>query len=230
MEKNSSKILSGGESGDFQQWKPPNMGQSKVDGSSITRPSSGMLTADKLEKLQKQAYDEGFKLGKKEGFDQGLKEAKVEGAKRVQTSVAKLESLIRTLDTPLKQLDEQIERELVDLSIAMVRQLVRREVRADSSQIVGVVREALAILPVASRNVRIMLHPEDASIIRDIYSMSDQEQGWVINEDPLVSRGGCRVVTDTSQVDATLESRLANIIAPLLGGERDADSENPGEE
>jgi flagellar assembly protein FliH len=73
------------------------------------------------------------------------------------------------------------------------------------------------------------LHPDDASLIREVYSMSDQEQGWVINEDPLISRGGCRVVTETSRVDATLESRLANIIAPLLGGERDADDDGQGE-
>jgi len=44
----------------------------------------------------------------------------------------------------------------------MVRQLIRREVKLDPGQIVGVVREALGILPISARNIRVVLHPEDA--------------------------------------------------------------------
>ena len=88
----------------------------------------------------------------------------------------------------------------------------------------GVVREALAILPVASSNVQLILHPEDAELVREIYSLSETELGWRIIEDPVLARGGCKVVTDTSQIDATLESRLAALISPLLGGERSGDT------
>jgi flagellar assembly protein FliH len=44
-------------------------------------------------------------------------------------------------------------------------------------------------------------------------------------EDPVITRGGCKVVTDTSQIDATLDSRLASLIAPLLAGARMLDDE-----
>jgi flagellar assembly protein FliH len=107
--------------------------------------------------------------------------------------------------------------------IAIVRQLVRREVKSDPNLIIGVVREALSILPVNSRNVRLLVHPEDAELIREIYSLGDTEVGWKLVEDPVVNRGGCKVVTDTSQIDATLESRLASLIAPLLAGARAVD-------
>jgi len=109
------------------------------------------------------------------------------------------------------------------LGLAIVRQLVRREVKTDPGQIVGVVREALGILPVASRNVRVVLNPDDAALVREVYALSEGELSWKIVEDPVVARGGCRVLTETSQVDATLESRLAALIAPLLAAGRSVD-------
>ncbi len=69
-----------------------------------------------------------------------------------------------------------------------------------------------------------MLNPEDAGLIRQVFDVTDKELGWTIMEDPVMARGGCKVLTETSQIDATLESRLAALVAPLLGGERDEDS------
>ncbi|MES9886587.1 MAG: FliH/SctL family protein, partial [Candidatus Sedimenticola sp. 6PFRAG1] len=96
---------------------------------------------------------------------------------------------------------------------------------ADPGQIVGVVRDAVAILPVSSRDVRLVVNPDDAQMVREVYEVSEQELGWKIVEDPLIARGGCRVMTATSQVDATLESRLNALVAPILSGERDLDDD-----
>jgi len=38
-------------------------------------------------------------------------------------------------------------------------------------------------------------------------------------------RGGCKIITDNSQIDATLEKRLAMIAAKLMGGEREYDKD-----
>ena len=228
MEKNSSKVLSGSETGDAQQWVPPSMGESKDKGAVKKRQSGSMLTAEELEQLQKEAYEEGFELGKKEGFSYGHKEALTQGQQKIDSLIDQVESLLSTLDQPLNQLDEQVERELVELVISMVRQLVRREIRMEPSHIIGIVRESLSILPVSSRHIRVQLHPEDAQLVRSVYDMSDKEQGWKIIEDPVLARGGCRVITETSQIDATLESRLAAMITRIMGGERDDDSDEQG--
>ncbi len=218
MEKSSSKIISGVKPEQLQQWDPPSI---SGEGEDAGKPQHGsLMTAAQLEQIQKQAYQEGFEQGKKEGFRYGRKEALEEGRQRLQQNVEAMERLFQTLETPLKQLDEQVEQELVALAIAIVKQLVRREIRTDPNQILGVVREAIGILPVSSRHVRLVLHPDDAALVREVYSTTETELGWVIVEDPILARGGCRVLTDTSQVDATLESRLATVIAPLLGGER----------
>jgi len=223
VEKSTSKVIPSSEGEDAQQWQPPHMagGQGWSGNPKATGP---LLTAAQLEQIQKQAYDEGFAQGKKEGFAFGHKE----GLNEAQAAVSRFEALLCALDMPLKQLDDQVEQELVTLAIAIVRQLVRREVKMDPAHILGVVRESLGLLPVSARNIRLVLHPEDAELVREAYAVSETELGWKIVEDPVCSRGGCKVLTEVSQVDATLESRLAALVNTLLGGERDVD--NPEED
>ena len=216
-----SKFLPSEEVEGVQQWEPPSVSGERGSHHRITAPP----TADELRNLQAQARKEGFEQGKKEGFEFGHKEGVLAAQKRVQAYVKRMDSLFNLLNEPLKTLDDEVEQEMITLIISMVRQLVRREVRADPNQIIGVVREALSILPVASRNVQLVLHPDDAVLIHEIYGLSETDLGWKILEDPVMSAGGCRIVTDTSQVDATLESRLANLIAPLLGSSRSVDEE-----
>ncbi len=224
MGKSTSKVLNEGTQEQVQTWRPPEMG-TLLDNIRDSGHGGSLLTTDQLQQLQKQAYKEGFDKGRKEGFEYGHKEGLAEGRERLEEKAEQFDTLLDSLETPFQQLDDQVESELVELVIAMVRQLVRREVRNDPGQIIGVVREAMSILPVSSRNISLILHPEDASLVRETYELSDNELGWRIVEDPVLARGGCRISTETSQVDATLESRLATLIAPLLGGERDLDSE-----
>jgi flagellar assembly protein FliH len=191
-------------------------------------PGRKLPTAAELESIQQKAHAEGFEKGKQEGFAYGHKEGLSQAGKQMQDYTRRLEQLLDCLAEPLRELDNQVEQELLKLVIAIVRQLVRREVKSDPNMIVGVIREALSILPVASRNVRLLLHPEDADVIREVYALADTEVGWSLIEDPVIARGGCKVVTDSSQIDATLDSRLASLIAPLLAAARTED-ETPEE-
>jgi flagellar assembly protein FliH len=224
VEKSSSKSKkvisgnSGNKDEEIRQWQPPQMGPS-ISGVA----ARSLLTAEQLEQIQKQAYEEGFVQGKREGFEFGHREALSSGKTALRERLDRLDAIVRTLEAPLKQLDDRMEREIVDLVIAIVRQLVRREVKTDPAQIIGVVREALAVLPISSRNVRVVLHHDDAELLRETYDVSEKELGWSIVEDPIMERGGCKVVTEVSQVDATLESRLTALITQMLGGERNED-------
>jgi len=128
------------------------------------------------------------------------------------------------LTRPFEDLDQKVEEELLELVFAIVRQLVGSEIRANPEQIMTIVHKAVAVLPSASRNLQLHLHPEDAQLVHKLLPASDSETQWHIIEDISVGRGGCRVTTDTSQVDATVEARLNNIIASLVGGEYDEDA------
>lgn len=177
-----------------------------------------MLTAEAIEELQKKAYEEGRAEGFQKGFDEGENE--------IRLRVAHLEAVLNKLNQPLSDMDETVVEQMVSLSINIARQLVRRELKIDPGQVVAVVRETISSLPVAARNIRVFLNPEDALIVREMLAVSSGDQRWEIVEEPIMSRGGCKVVTDTSRIDASMESRLTAIAANLLGGERKSDDES----
>lgn len=207
-----------------EQWLPPDLlGDTPQQQQRAKEGKAPLLTAAQLEEMTRQAHEEGYEQGRKEGFEYGHNEGLEEGRKDMQQRVARFDALIAKLEDPFDDLDQQVEQEVVTLVIAMVRQLVRREVKADPGQVIGVVREALGVLPVNARRIRVLLHPEDAELVREAYALGESDQKWQIVEDPVIQRGGCRIYTENSQIDATLESRLSSLIAPLLSSERTGD-------
>lgn len=179
-----------------------------IDGSS----GDGYMTAGRLEALQKDAYDEAFEKGHAEGL--------LAGEAAVGKRVVRLNELLTALARPFEKLDGTVEKQLVELAVAIVKQLFRREIRIEPSHVIGVVREAIELLPVGSRLVQVQLHPDDATLIRESLSPAEGEPAWVIVEDALISHGGCKVTTENSQIDGTVESRLRAVIGAIAGDER----------
>jgi flagellar assembly protein FliH len=154
----------------------------------------------------------------------GLAAAQAEIAARTRdlvSATAALHSALESLSRPLGQVDEQVHEQIVLLAVAVARGLVRRELRADPTQIIGIVRDTVGLLPISARSVRVVLHPEDASIVRERLASPGVELAWTIAEDPVLSRGDCRVCTEFAQIDARLESRLNAAVSALLGDERE---------
>ena len=212
-----SKVISKEDSQECESWILPTL-----SGSDSSNGIS-MLTASQIELLQKQAYEEAYEEGKKSGYKDGLAAHQQE----IQSKISAFTGLLNSLDAPFKDLDRQVDDELVTLVQSLVKQMVRREIKTDPGQIIGVIREAIEALPVASRQIQLRLHPEDAAKVNDFYKMGDQDQAWNIVEDPLISRGGCKIITAVTQVDATLETRLTQLFAQVFG-ERQRDADESG--
>ena len=130
---------------------------------------------------------------------------------------------MQTLNEPFQKLDEEVEKELVALAMTVAAQLVRRELKSDPGQVIAAVREAVAVLPLSAQNITLHLHPEDADLVRSALALDEISPPWKIIEEPLITRGGCKVDTEVSHIDATVENRLAAVIANVLGGERQED-------
>jgi len=186
-----------------ERWQVPN-----IDGSD----GKSYMTAGRLEALQREAWDEAFQKGYAEGVSAGGEEA----ARRVE----RLDQLLRALARPFDDLDDAVEKQLVELSMTVVRQLFRREIRLDPTHVIGVVRQAVQCLPMASRNVHVHLHPDDATLIRESLSPAEGEPAWSVVEDPLMARGGCRISTENANIDASTETRLNELINSIAGDER----------
>jgi flagellar assembly protein FliH len=157
------------------------------------------------------------------GYQEGLAAAQAEVNKRVAELTARiqrLDSILKLMSRPLEDLDNEVEKQLTLLALTVGKQMVRRELKTDPAQVIAVIRECVGRLPAAARDIRVHLHPEDAAVVRELLSAPSSDRAWNIVEDPALSRGGCVVRTDTSQIDAKLDSRLNAVVAAAFGDER----------
>lgn len=177
------------------------------------------LTLDELEAIRQDAYNEGFATGEKDGFRAGQLKAKQEADLALASKLQRLETLMGNLMAPIAEQDKLIEQGLVLLLGQIVREVIQREVTIDSSQIRVVLREALKVLPMGAENVRIHVNPQDFELVKSLRERHDEK--WRILEDETLLPGGCRVESEQSRIDATVETRLAQALKQLAEQQRE---------
>jgi flagellar assembly protein FliH len=199
-----------------QRWDLP-----AVEGAAMPRPGAGVkgVNVMHLTIIEREAWEHGFKDGRVEGVRKGEAELARRIAE-VDVKIAALEAIFGTLARPLDELDTAVETELTRLALTVGKHLARRELKIDPAQVIGIIRHTVSLLPLAARNIRIHLHPDDAAIVREKLARASGEQEWQLAEDPLMARGGCRITTDNSSVDARFETRVAAALSGLLGDDR----------
>lgn len=184
------------------------------------------LTLEELEAIRQEAYNEGFATGEKDGFRAGQLKAKQEAEVALAAKIASLEELMGHLLEPIANQDRELEQGLVNLVSQMTRQVIQRELATDSSQIRHVLREALKLLPMGASNIRIHVHPQDFELVKALRER--HEESWRILEDESLQPGGCRVESESSRIDASVETRLATALKQLFEQQR-AQATNPPE-
>lgn len=227
-----SRIISRDDLSGYVRWKLPSMDPqesppeteapacpSPVEEESI--PALVLPTVEEIEAIRRQAREEGYALGHQSGYEAGHQEGLLAAREEIAIEAEKLRQVLDFMNQPLADLDVAVESELVHLAIEIARQLVRRELKTAPGEIVAVVREAVGLLPIASQGVQVYLHPQDARLVQEILDLDNRSPAWQIVEEPTLTRGGCRVISEKSRIDATVEKRLGAVIASVLGDERE---------
>lgn len=160
-------------------------------------------TAEELERIQQQAWQEGYDAGWREGRARG------------DEAAGRMNALLEALTAALARLDRELERDLLGLSLDLVRHLLRQTLEMRPEAVLPVVREAIATLPQANQVVTLVLHPDDAELVRRDFELDPPLERWRIREDPHLERGGVRVETAHSDIDATLGARWHRLVAAL---------------
>ena len=155
-------------------------------------------TVADIERIQKQAHDEGYQTGHGEG------------QLKAQDEAARLARAATQLEQALTDLDQQIADELLALAIEIARQVVRGELTARPEAILDVVHEALAQLP--HQHAANYLHPDDASLVRSFLGDTLGHAGHRILEDAKLQRGDCLIEAGGCQVDATVATRWRRVL------------------
>lgn len=167
------------------------------------RENVKLPTADQIQRIQQQAYQEGFAAGMKDGRAES------------QITAQRMQSMLLALQHSMSQFEESMAQEIMDLALDIARQMVRSTLQVEPSLVLAVVREAIESLPQTYHHPTLMLNPEDAQLVRDLLAQEYQGEVWRILEDPHLERGGCRVETGTSEIDARMESRWQRIVSAL---------------
>jgi flagellar assembly protein FliH len=194
-----------------QRWAMPEM-----EGPIVGRPRDDRRNGPDAARLQREEAEA-------RGYEAGMAKAQAEMQARIAALDARLQqidSILQLLGSPLQDLDARVESELTQLALTVGKQLARRELRLDPAQVIAIIRESLGQLPIAAREIRVHLHPEDAATVRERLAAPTNERAWTIVEDPTLTRGGCIVRSESSQIDARLEARVHAVMMSTLGEER----------
>ena len=180
-----------------------------------------MPTAEEIETWEREGREAGYEKGYDEGYTAGHTESVKKSQQLFEQNKQAFDDLLQSLSRPLDEINEAAEQQILQLIVVLAQQLVRRELRQEPGEVIAVIRESIALLPASVQNIQVRLNPEDANLVRDL--LSGREGQWQLIDDPLITRGGCCIESNTSRIEATLESRLAALSASLLGGDRETD-------
>jgi flagellar assembly protein FliH len=179
-----------------------------------TRTNTGRRAEDNVdhrEQARKEGHSEGYSVGHREGFQAGHREALAEMAPRI----AVMEQLIAALKTDLARLDQELATDVVQLGLAVAKNLVASALHERPQIIQDGVEQALKQLAQNYGPVHVVVHPQDAELVRGVLETAQLTGGWSLKEDEGISRGGCKVETAAGDVDATLETRWHRTTAAL---------------
>ena len=199
---------------EVEKWRAPVM---QADPSRVIRyreeHATAIPTAKDIDQWRAQAEAEGYQQGQ------------LRAQQQAQELQQRLVQLIEFFEHPLQSLNEDIEHQLTQLAVTLAQQLVRRELKLEPGEIIGLIRDSVQLLPGNTRNISILLHPEDAKLVRNALSLesSNEEHSWKLVEDPMITRGGCEISAPPSTINVTLENRLSALAAAVLGGDREQD-------
>ena len=160
--------------------------------------------------LEEATRIEGYNRGYEEGYAAGLAAAEAAMAAQVQ----QLAGLINNVVEQHAGFYTAAERQVVDLALQIAQRVVEHEVENMPDLAVGVIRGALDEMD-ARTAVRIRVCPEDAELLRRRWSQvvpPGIDAGRIeLQVDERIQSGGGVIETTQGQVDAQLETKLAQL-------------------
>ncbi len=194
----------------YERWELPNFGSDGTGNaghfSASTHPHGGrksggvvLPTAAQVANIQQQAYDEGYAAG----------------AQLAAREAQRMASLADSMAQAFQQLDQQVSQDVLTLALEVARQMLQQALKVNPEMLLGVINSAITSLPHFNQGAHLVMHPDDAALVRAKMGEQLAHGGWKIFEDSNIERGGLRVDTAHSQIDATLATRWQHIATAL---------------
>ena len=174
------------------------------------RSNTGRRVEDNVDH-RAQARAEGYRDGHLEGLEAARREALAQLAPRL----AAMDQLVAALRTDLARIDRELATDVVQLGLAVARNLIGSALAARPQIVQDCIEQALKQIGQNYGPVHVAVNPEDGAIVRSVLDSAQLQGGWTLKEDERIARGGCRVETAAGDVDATLQTRWHRATAAL---------------
>lgn len=160
-------------------------------------------------------YEEGYASGLQSGAEaaqaagreQGQAQGRREMLERFERSAVPVDALFAALKELQLELQAAARKEVVELVEKVARQVIRAELTLQPAQLLALVDETLAGMPVARDGVEVFMNAEDLRRIADL--APERAQAWTLLADPQLASGEVRLHAGGREADAGCSQRLA---------------------
>lgn len=161
-----------------------------------------------------------------EAYTRGQRDAMSTAAASLESSAQALAAALKQVDQLRTQMAQNSRDDMLRLVMAIAEQIIQREVSIHADIINQVIAAALKA-SVRADHYRIKVSPADLATVSEhkplfLASISGLKN-LMVEADPAVTAGGCKIESDLGAVDATLETQLDAIRQAL----REATTGNP---
>lgn len=211
------------------------------DFSEEEEPEIRPWTQEDLENIRQDAYQEGLLEGKEAGFKQGYEKGKEQGLEAgheegleagkaegleqgqavIEQHVASFVELATQFAKPLELMNTQVERQLVDMVLTLVKEVVHVEAQTNPQIILDTIKESVESLPITGHAIHLKLNPEDADIIRESYGEEQLiQRNWTLSSEPSLQRGDVQIEAGESSVSYRMDERIRSVLNRFCSANR----------
>lgn len=217
-----------------------NIEQTESEPQSVISEVSSVVIEQELQQLKEeikaQAYQEGFNLGKEEGFtvgkqtgyEQGYQIGQQEGRDHLELELNEerinasqtITSLLTNFKQSIDDIDDLIVPQLIDLALLAAQKTVGSIPKVKQKQLVSTIRTLIDQCPLLSEPILLHINPDDFNWLEPMLGEEIKQDNWQLIADQDVESGGCKLLTETNEIDASITNHW-QIMADSLHGESD---------
>lgn len=156
------------------------------------------------------ARERGIAEGRAAGIAEGKAAAERQCREQFEELMLRLARTVEEIRQLRPRLRHEAEEDVVRLALAVARRVLHREITLDPAALRGIIRAALDGID-GRESVRIRVHPHTVEPLRRAQEMVGPAAPWDVVGDPNVAVGALLLETSRGDLDASLETQLAEI-------------------
>lgn len=203
----------------YQRWEMASLDEPSNKVAAASSSTDEVLVAIR-EQVRREAYTKGLAEGYQTGHSEGLEAGLAESRDQTALLINQFSSIVENFNNELAQADNLIAADLLDLAMNIAQAMIKTALPIRPELVIPIINEAIRDLPALQRNAKLILNPDDATLVKEHLLDELSQNGWSIIEDSQIEAGGCRIETNSNQIDATLSTRWERL-ALALGKEAD---------